>query len=211
MKLGFCSFAAVLSLFSISVVQAQSGRITVVYPGVSGGFTPLWVAHEEKLFAKHGLDVNPVYIQGGSRAVQALIAKDADVAIVSGGVIEATLRGADLKFIAAHLPTLAFSIYARSEIRQIQDLRGRVIGVTRHGTPTMYSAILALRQHGMDPTKDVKVLATGGVSETLAAMQAGPFMRGYYLHRLLCVLALWVTRKLFGWASLACHLFMTES
>lgn len=64
---------------------------------------PALDAHEEKLFSKYGQDVNPVYIQGGSRAVQALIAKDADVAIVSGGVIEATLRGPDLKFIAAHL------------------------------------------------------------------------------------------------------------
>jgi len=161
-----------------STVQAQSGRVTVVYPGMSGGFTPLWIAQEEKLFAKHGINVNPVYIQGGSRAVQALIAKDADIAIVSGGVIEATLQGADLKFVAAHLPTLAFSIYARSDIQRVEDLRGKVVGVTRHGTPTMYSAILALRKHGMEPGKDVKVLATGGVSETLAAMQAGTVHAG---------------------------------
>jgi ABC-type nitrate/sulfonate/bicarbonate transport system substrate-binding protein len=53
-----------------------------------------------------------------------------------------------------------------------------VVGVTRYGTPTMYSAILALRKYGMDPTKDVKVLATGGVSETLAAMQAGTVNAG---------------------------------
>jgi hypothetical protein len=36
----------------------------------------------------------------------------------------------------------------------------------------MYSAILALKKHGMDAKKDVKILATGGVSESLAAMQA---------------------------------------
>jgi NitT/TauT family transport system substrate-binding protein len=172
-------FIAVLSFYiSLCDVQAQSGRITVVYPGISGGFTPLWIAHEEKLFAKHGINANPVYIQGGSRAVQALIAKDADVAVVSGGVIEATLRGADLKFVAAHLPSLAFSIYGRSDIRKVEDLRGKVVGVTRYGTPTMYSAILALRKYGMDPSKDVKVLATGGVSETLAAMQAGTVQAG---------------------------------
>jgi NitT/TauT family transport system substrate-binding protein len=165
-------------LLVFSAAQAQSMRLTVVYPGVSGGFTPLWIAQENKLFAKYGVDVHPVYIQGGSRAVQALLAKDADVAVVSGGVIEATLRGADLKFMAAHLPSLAFSLYARPDIRQVQDLRGKVVGVTRYGTPTMYSAILALRKYGMDPTKDVKVLATGGVSETLAAMQAGTVNAG---------------------------------
>jgi ABC-type nitrate/sulfonate/bicarbonate transport system substrate-binding protein len=165
-------------LVMFSTVHAQSQRVTVVYPGVSGGFTPLWIAQEKKLFAKYSVDVHPVYIQGGSRAVQALLAKDADVAVVSGGVIEATLRGADLKFMAAHLPSLAFSLYARPDIRQVQDLRGKVVGVTRYGTPTMYSAILALRKYGMDPTKDVKVLATGGVSETLAAMQAGTVNAG---------------------------------
>ena len=42
----------------------------------------------------------------------------------------------------------------------------------------MYSAILALRKYGLDPTRDVKILATGGVSETLAAMQAGTVNAG---------------------------------
>jgi len=42
----------------------------------------------------------------------------------------------------------------------------------------MYSAILALRKHGIDPTKDVKILATGGVSETLASMQVGTVHAG---------------------------------
>jgi len=55
--------------------------------------------------------------------VQALIAKDADVAIVWGGVIEANLARAE---VAAHLPTLVFSFYIRSKIRQIEDLRGKV-------------------------------------------------------------------------------------
>lgn len=161
-----------------SAVQVQSRQITVVYPSMSGGFTPLWIAHEKGLFAGHGININPVYIQGGSRAVQALIAKDADVAIVSGGVIEANLHGADLRFIAAQLPNLVFSLYARPEIRRIEGLRGKVVGVTRYGTPTMYSAILALRKNGMDPLKDVKILATGGISETLAAMQVGTVQAG---------------------------------
>jgi ABC-type nitrate/sulfonate/bicarbonate transport system substrate-binding protein len=178
MKITGYLIAVVACLLVLSAAQAQSTRVTVVYPGVSGGFTPLWIAQEKNLFAKYGVDVHPVYIQGGSRAVQALLAKDADVAVVSGGVIEAALRGADLKFMAAHLPSLAFSLYARPDIRQVQDLRGKVVGVTRYGTPTMYSAILALRKYGLDPTKDVKVLATGGVPETLAGMQAGTVNAG---------------------------------
>ena len=170
--------AALGCLVMFSAAQAQPSRVTVVYPGVSGGFTPLWIAQEKKLFVRYGVDVHPIYIQGGSRAVQGLLAKDADVAVVSGGVVEAALRGADLKFVAAHLPSLAFSLYARPDIRQVQDLRGKVVGVTRYGTPTMYSAILALRKYGLDPTRDVKVLATGGVSETLAAKQAGTVNAG---------------------------------
>jgi ABC-type nitrate/sulfonate/bicarbonate transport system substrate-binding protein len=108
MKITSYSIAAVVYLLVLSAANAQSTRVTVVYPGVSGGFTPLWIAQERNLFAKYSVDVHPVYIQGGSRAVQALLAKDADVAVVSGGVIEAALRGADLKFMAAHLPGLIF-------------------------------------------------------------------------------------------------------
>jgi NitT/TauT family transport system substrate-binding protein len=162
-----------LALLPVEYGAAQTQPLKVVFPSFSGAFTPLWMAHDLGLFAKHGVEVLPVFIEGGSRAAQAIVAKDVDVGILSGGVIEATLAGAELTFIATHLKTLVFSLYGPAEIRALPDLKGKTIGVTRFATPAQYSAILALRKFGLEAERDVKLLQTGGIPNSLAAMQKG--------------------------------------
>jgi ABC-type nitrate/sulfonate/bicarbonate transport system substrate-binding protein len=156
-----------------SGAAAQPQPLKVVFPSFSGAFTPLWMAHDLGLFAKHGVEIQPVFIEGGSRATQAIVARDIDLGILSGGVIEATLAGADLTFIGTHLKTLVFSLYGPPEIRGVPDLKGKTIGVTRFATPAQYSAILALRKFGLEVDRDVKLLQTGGIPNSLAAMQKG--------------------------------------
>jgi len=162
-----------LALLLADNAGAQTQSLKVVFPSFSGAFTPLWMAHDLGLFVKHGLEVQPVFIEGGSRATQAIVARDIDLGILSGGVIEATLAGAELTFIGTHLKTLVFSLYGPPEIRGVPDLKGKIIGVTRFATPAQYSAILALRKFGLEADRDVKLLQTGGIPNSLAAMQKG--------------------------------------
>ncbi|MBI3076046.1 MAG: ABC transporter substrate-binding protein [Deltaproteobacteria bacterium] len=167
-----------MGLGLIGQARADTTRMPVAYVAISGSSVPLWVAHEEGLFARHGLQVAPIYIAGGSRVVQALVGRSVEMAVTGGGVIEATLGGADVIFVAAHLNNPTFSLYARPEIRQVEELRGKVVGVTRLGTATMYGALLVLRKFGLEPGRDASVLQTGGHPETLAAMQAGTIHAG---------------------------------
>ena len=162
-----------LALLPADNAAAQTQPLKVVFPSFSGAFTPLWMAHDLGLFVKHGVEVQPVFIEGGSRATQAIVARDIDLGILSGGVIEATLAGAELTFIGTHLKTLVFSLYGPQEIRGVPDLKGKIIGVTRFATPAQYSAILALRKFGLEADRDVKLLQTGGIPNSLAAMQKG--------------------------------------
>jgi ABC-type nitrate/sulfonate/bicarbonate transport system substrate-binding protein len=55
----------------------------------------------------------------------------------------------------------------------VADLKGKTIGVTRFATPAQYSAILALRKFGLEAERDAKLLQTGGIPNSLAAMQKG--------------------------------------
>lgn len=166
-----CGLAIILGLAGSAA--AQTPPLKVVFPSFSGAFTPLWMGHDLGLFTKHGVEVQPVFIEGGSRATQAIVARDIDVGILSGGVIEATLAGAELTFAGTHLKTLVFSIYGPPELRGVPDLKGKTIGVTRFATPAQYSAVLALRKFGLEADRDVKLLQTGGIPNSLAAMQKG--------------------------------------
>ena len=176
-KLGWV-ILVVACLVLAGQARAQSGRMPVAYSAISGAFAPLWVAHDEGLFTKYGLSVDQIFIAGGSRVAQTIVAKNVELAVMGGGVIEATLGGADLVYVAGYINTLVFSLYARPELRQVGDLRGKVVGATRHGTGTMYSAILVLRKFGLEPGRNVHLLQTGGVPETLAALQAGVIQAG---------------------------------
>ena len=161
-------------LFGVaSSAAAQTQPLKVAFPSFSGAFTPLWMGHDLGLFAKHGVEIQPVFIEGGSRAAQAIVAREIDIGILSGGVIEASLAGAELTFIASHLKTLVFSIYGPPDIRDVAGLKGKTIGVTRFATPSQYSAILALKKFGLEADRDAKLLQTGGIPNSLAALQKG--------------------------------------
>ena len=67
----------------------------------------------------------------------------------------------------------AFYLLVTPEIKRIEDLRGKVLGVTRFGASTDFALRYALRQWGLEPGKDVTILQVGGQPELIAAMKAG--------------------------------------
>ena len=78
-----------------------STKITVGYGGELGYQAPIWIAHELKLFAKHGMTSELVRIAGGARSTAALLS-DALQLSQSAGVapVQANLAGGDLTIVA---------------------------------------------------------------------------------------------------------------
>jgi NitT/TauT family transport system substrate-binding protein len=150
-------------------------RMRTVYTSDSATDVVLWVAQEAGLFAKQGLDVEVSRIGGGStKVIQSMVAGEVDVAHIGGsGLVDAVLAGADLVAIATILPSLGMSLYAVPDVRRMEDLRGRAIGITRAGSISDVGARMVLTRNGLRPDTDVGLVQTGGTSESLAAMQAG--------------------------------------
>ena len=135
---------------------------------------PLWVAHDMEIFKRNGLDVQLLYIGGGSVVMQALLGGDVHfVRLGANAVIQASLRGAGLKMIGNTINTLVFSLMARPEIQTAKDLKGRKIGVTRLGGSTDYALDLALKKWGLRRGPDVAVIQTGGMPQLLGAITGG--------------------------------------
>lgn len=67
-----------------------------------------------------------------------------------------------------------FELVARPEIKSLQNLKGKVIGISRYGASTEHAVKFALKANGIDPDKDVKLLALGeATSARIAALQGG--------------------------------------
>src|SRR6185503_338938 len=156
----------------VSSAEMPVKLINVAVPAVSLLQAPLFVAIDAGAFKKYGLEVR--YIVTGARTIQALIGGSVQFAqgVSSRTVPAAVLGGADAVLIANFSDKLLFTMHSGPEINSLQDLRGKVIGVSGIGGSTDFATRLALREAGLIPDKDVAIRGVGGVPETVAALKA---------------------------------------
>jgi NitT/TauT family transport system substrate-binding protein len=147
--------------------------VKIGYPQPSGAQIPVWVIPETKIDQRYGINVQVLYISGGARLTQTVVSGDVQMAMTGGAVINGILSGAELVYIAIGVPTYGFSVYARPEVKDISELKGKVLGVMTKGASSDHAATALLRQHGLKAGQDVKFLYLGGVKEVVAALDKG--------------------------------------
>ena len=152
-------------------VEAQTTKLKVAYPTTVGSMAVLWMTKEAKLFEKHGLEVELIYVAGSSRVVQAMLAKDIPLSeIAIPAVIQANLAGADLVMLAGPNHKPGQKIMVKPEIKRREDLKGKKIGITRFGTSDDFLLRYVLGQWNLQPDRDVALIQMGGSQETLAGI-----------------------------------------
>ena len=138
-------------------------KLTIGWSAIAGSQAPFWITKEAGLFEKNGLDVIMIYLDGGSRATQAMMSGDLPIAQVGGNApVVAKLRGADITLIAGLLNVLAYSMVVSPEIKKPEDLRGKKLTVSRFGSNSDYATRKILLKWGLRPDVDVAVLQIPG-------------------------------------------------
>jgi ABC-type nitrate/sulfonate/bicarbonate transport system substrate-binding protein len=163
-----------------ATVEAQTKLVPVrtAYSALSAGIGTLWLTHEEGFFRKHGLDSNLIYIRGGSTAVQAILAGEIHFGHLSPApMLTAWAQGADFVWVGTTTHQMVFTLIVEPSITKGADLKGKKIGITRIGSASDLAVRTALEQFGMN-SKDVAMIALGGIPEILAAMRAGAVQAG---------------------------------
>lgn len=169
------AFALSLGIFSADPAAAAEARKMIVpYTPLTGASTPFWIAIEGRLFQKHGLEIDPLFISAGSTAiVPAMMAGQFDIGAVSGGaVVLNRFGGGDLITIGAQTGVYTTDCFSKPEIKSIRDLKGRTVAVTRFGTSTHFAGLSMLRLGGLKPA-DVVFIQIGGSSEAIAGLSSG--------------------------------------
>ena len=154
--------------------RAHTEKLLVAYGALGGGQLPLFVTEAAGLFKKHGLDVELVFIEGGSRAVTALIS--GQTPIIGGdpsAIALAAGRGSDVVMIASMTNTLPYFMVARPEIKTKEDLKGKRAAVSRFGSASDFVTRMALEGLGLVPDKDVAIVQVGAVPTRFAALESG--------------------------------------
>ena len=168
-------FAIAITMLAATAAAAQQSmtKVRVAYDGFSMTSGPLIYADKQGIFRKFGLDVEPVFIDGGSMLTQAVVGGSVDIA--QNGytpALSAAVQGADIVIVGGISNKLPFQLVVKTSIAGAEQLKGQSVAISRYGSSTDTAADFALA-HLKLTRSDVKVLQLGGAATRIAAAMSG--------------------------------------
>lgn len=167
--------AGLLAMANISFAAGEPLRLKIIYSSFTGAYTPLWLAVDDKLGRKYGLDFEAVYA-GRARPHQLLMSGDAQYVVSTGtGVVSSYAVGTkDLVIIASFVNTTGSSIFSKPQIKTAKELQGKNIASGRPGAVTdILLHYILKRKMGLEPGRDVKIVPVGETAAILPALERG--------------------------------------
>jgi len=150
-------------------------KIRVALGSISVNTSVIPVGNQYGIFAKHGVDLEPIYMGGGMNSLAAVTSNS--VQFLSAGstaTISARLGGVDITMLSVQSNKLEYSILAAPEIKSPQELKGKIVTGTRPGASADSALRLMLRKWGLEPGKDVVFISVGDSQQgRLNALQRG--------------------------------------
>jgi NitT/TauT family transport system substrate-binding protein len=135
------------------------------------GTLPLIVAQEFGFFAAEGLDVRTVLIRGGPTAMAALVGGGVEYAFVAGvAAVRAIAQNAPMVIISGMQPYMDYTLLGAKGITTVNDLKGKIVGVTGPGGIAEWASVESLAKKGLVRDRDYKILY--GVGNSPARAQA---------------------------------------
>ena len=187
-KLAFVTTSVLLASFLVMSAAAPAcaaepggkpdkSDVVVTYAQPSGAFTPIWVAYEAGLFKKYGLNAN-LQLLTPQVSAQAVVSEEADFYTDGPDLINARLRGGQVKYFAGTIQQLVFEIWGAKEIKTIQDLKGKTVAASTPRAALDTATREALRKNGLVPDKDVQILYVQTVPAILSSIIGGKTAAG---------------------------------
>jgi NitT/TauT family transport system substrate-binding protein len=164
----------VLALAAGTLDAQGAERLRASYGSISGSTVPIWITKEAGLFDKHGLDVELAFIEGGAKAMAALVAGDVPIAQLGGShVVSSHVAGSGVVILAGVVNILEYKVIVAKDITRPEQLRGKKAAVATIGGSGYLAMQVALQKWGLAPDRDVALLQIGSQPARLQALMAG--------------------------------------
>ncbi len=168
------AFGALL-LAAVAMPAAAETTITVGKASpTSDAIIPVNVGTELGIFKKHGLDVTIVELAGGSKMAQAVAAGSVDIGDGAGSEMAFVAKGAPMIAVCettAPAPFLSVGVTWDSPIKSVDELKGKLIGVSNSGSFSDWSARQLARKKGWGEDGVRTVGIGNGVAAVGAALK----------------------------------------
>jgi len=172
-----------LTLYTDDSLAQEKKNLRVVFTSLAwNSELPFRVALKRGFFKAQGLEIQPIFVRGGPVALAALSSGEVDFAEIGGAqaVMRSRARGLDVSIIASISNATNYQLVGSKSVRSLEDLKGKILGVTGAGAFSDFAMRTFLRRKGIDPDKDVALRAIGGSALRAAALEkslvaAAPF------------------------------------
>jgi ABC-type nitrate/sulfonate/bicarbonate transport system substrate-binding protein len=168
--------AAVMSALAFASAApgaAQLRKINIAYTATSPYQAALIIGKEAGIFKKYNLDPQLILTPGGSLGFQAMMGGDVAMVMADGSAaVTSNLAGADVVIIASLLNTFPYSLISIPEVKNVKQLVGGKVAISRFGSATDVSVRMSLAKVGLNPDKDVTILQIGTQTTRFAALQS---------------------------------------
>jgi NitT/TauT family transport system substrate-binding protein len=164
MKRMIALLAALCASLAAGVAAAQQAELRKLNLGTAFAATstlPLWIADDQGLFKKHGLDVKMTFFQGSAAATQALLGGSVDLVFGSAAAsVTAAGRGAPLALIAT-TSLIDYMLVTRADTTKPEQLRNKTLGISNFSGGDDFALIRLLPKLGLTYKQDVKFVVLG--------------------------------------------------
>jgi NitT/TauT family transport system substrate-binding protein len=161
-----------LSLFLASVPAEAVDKVRMSISAIDVSFLTGGLASKRGMFRDEGLDVELIRMNANV-SVTALSTGDIDYTMVFASVVRGALRGLPMKVVASFMDSSTHLLIARPEYKTIRDLKGKTLAVSNYGATSDVAARMMMKQGGVDPEKELKIIQLGAERGRYAALREG--------------------------------------
>jgi NitT/TauT family transport system substrate-binding protein len=156
-------------------------RLRAAFGSLAASHMVLLVAKELRFFQKYNLEAEIVGHIPGAKAVFPLISGDAQIIHAAGPpFVQSALGGSDVVMFMGLINSMSFYIVAHRDIATPAELKGKKLGVSTLGSSSDFSLRFGLTRIGIDPERDVTILALGDSAIRVNALVNGTIQGGAY-------------------------------
>jgi len=168
--MSFRVFLAIIVLLSLGSSGEAVDHLRVAVSNPNMPNLTVAVAQAKGFFRDEGIETEIIRMNPNV-AITALSTGDVDYCQLFGAVVGGAIAGLPVRIVAGFLDNWPMTLIAQPEYKSLKDLKGKTLGVSSYGATPDVGARLMLRQGGLDPEKEIKVLALGSDAARIAALK----------------------------------------
>ncbi len=159
-----------VTLFVLHTSVDAADKIRISISNLSGQFMTFPLAQKTGFLKEEGIEAEIIRVTGGAGSA-ALSSGDLDYG--TGMSVGGAMTGLPVKVVACFVPAPVLALVARPEVKSVQELKGKTVGISTFGGVSIFAARVMAKHFGLDPDKDMKFVAIGAVEARFIRLTQG--------------------------------------